>query len=157
MCGGADAGRRWAAAAREPARRSGSPGAGGRRREGAGAREAAREAARAGRVALGTRELAGSWAGALTYADIQATLRRPSSPGDRLLAAAVEETFGGLLDLGSDAQERVRRNLRAALRLEARLAEFQEAVDAEEAAAARAILGGEFLGAWGPPHSTGAG
>ena len=103
------------------------------------------------------RELAGSWAGALAYSDVRAALRRPPSHGDRLLAAAVEETFGGLLDLGIDTRERVRSNLRAALRLEARLAEFQEAVDAEEAAAARAILGGEFLGAWGPPHSTGAG
>ena len=157
MRGGAEAGRRWGAAGGEPARRTVPPGAGGRRREGAGAREAAREAARAGRVALGARELAGSWAGALAYTDVQATLGRPSSPGDRLLAAAVEETFGGLLDLGIDTRERVRSNLRAALRLEARLAEFQEAVDAEEAAAARAILGGEFLGAWGPPHSTGAG
>ena len=101
------------------------------------------------------RELAGAWAGALAYSDVRAALRRPPSHGDRLLAAAVEETFGGLLDLGGNAQEQVRSNLGAAIRLEARLAEFQEVVEAEEAAAARAVLGGELSGAWGPPHSTG--
>ena len=157
--GGAEAARRWAAAARMgagPTERAGPaasevlpPGAGGGGR--VRARWAAREAARAGRVALQARQLSGSWAGAFGFADIQASWE-PGGGGDRLLAAAAEEAFGGLHSLTGAARPSTRSNLEAALRLETRLAELREAAEAEEARAARAILEGGGLGAWGPPR-----